>query len=73
MSNRENIQESIAVLADKILKSGYRDLLGEFESEMHQIKNFAFWHSYMRMVELLLELVIGVFTWKSLLRCCLVG
>ena len=56
MSNRENIQESIAVLADKILRSGYRDLLGEFESEMHQIKNFAFWHSYMRMVELLLSL-----------------
>ena len=54
---REDVLEATTRLTDRISATGVTDLLHEYESEIMKIKNFAYWHSYMRMVEILLSFI----------------
>ena len=54
---REDVFEATTRLTDRSSVTGVTNLVHEYESEMMKIKNFAYWHSYMGMVEILLSFI----------------
>ena len=56
-ATREDISQKVSGLATAVQDRGLTDLLEEFDREMSTEKNFAYWMSYLRMVEILLSFI----------------
>ena len=56
-SPREKISDSVRVFMMALQDQGLTDLLAQFDREMSSVKNFAYWMSYLRMVEVLLSFI----------------
>ena len=52
-ASREDIADKVSVLAATVQDQRLTELLEEFDKEMSTEKNFAYWLSYLRMVEIL--------------------
>ena len=56
-ASQKDISEKVSGLATAVQDQGLTNLLEEFDREMSTEKNFAYWLSYLRMVEILLSFI----------------
>jgi len=55
--DRVIIRDSIEDLQNSLMKEHMVTLLTEFDNEMKEVKNYAYWNSYIRMIEILLGFI----------------